>query len=119
MHQGNTYIFGEYRGKIDKLNYRLGVAMTRFSIIRAARTNLPSFNPSIVLHYAMSDNSYLRWKGNIYNASPSLGDLSDVEQAVDSFQIRRGNPNLKSYMCYHTELTYEWKKGIFYTNLWG
>ena len=25
-----------------------------------------SFNPSIVLHYAMSDNSYLRWKGNIY-----------------------------------------------------
>ncbi|MGG6497740.1 UNVERIFIED_CONTAM: TonB-dependent receptor, partial [Bacteroidetes bacterium 56_B9] len=65
------------------------------------------------------DNSYLRWKGNIYNASPSLGDLSDVEQAVDSFQIRRGNPHLKSYMCYHTELTYEWKKGIFYTNLWG
>ena len=30
MHQENTYIFGEYRGKIDKLNYRLGVAMTRF-----------------------------------------------------------------------------------------
>ena len=48
----------------------------------------------------MSDNSYLRWKGNIYNP---LGDLSDVEQAVDSFQIRRGKPHLKSYMCYHTE----------------
>ena len=122
MHQGNTYIFGEYRGKIDKLNYRLGVAMTRFYYNQSGKdksTESYSFNPSIVLHYAMSDNSYLRWKGNIYNASPSLGDLSDVEQAVDSFQIRRGNPNLKSYMCYHTELTYEWKKGIFYTNLWG
>ena len=22
-------------------------------------------------------------------------------------------------MCYRTELTYEWKKGIFYSNLWG
>lgn len=122
MHQGNTYIFGEYRGKIDKLNYRLGVAMTRFYYNQSGKdksTENYSFNPSIVLHYAMSDNSYLRWKGNIYNASPSLGDLSDVEQAVDSFQIRRGNPHLKSYMCYHTELTYEWKKGIFYTNLWG
>ena len=112
----------EYRGKIDKLNYRLGVAMTRFYYNQSGKdksTESYSFNPSIVLHYAMSDNSYLRWKGNIYNASPSLGDLSDVEQAVDSFQIRRGNPHLKSYMCYHTELTYEWKKGIFYTNLWG
>lgn len=116
MHQGNTYIFGEYRGKIDKLNYRLGVAMTRFYYNQSGKdksTKNYSFNPSIVLHYAMSDNSYLRWKGNIYNASPSLGDLSDVEQAVDSFQIRRGNPNLKSYMCYHTELTYEWKKASF------
>lgn len=90
--------------------------MTRFYYNQSGKdksTESYSFNPSIVLHYAMSDNSYLRWKGNIYNASPSLGDLSDVEQAVDSFQIRRGNPNLKSYMCYHTELTYEWKKASF------
>ena len=34
-------------------------------------------------------------------------------------QIRRGNPNLKAYLRYHTELTYEWQKGIFYSNLWG
>ena len=122
MHQGNTYLFGEYRGKINKLNYRLGIAATRFYYNQNGddqSTKNYSFNPSIVLHYAFSDNSYLRWKANIYNASPSLGDLSAVEQAVDSFQIRRGNPNLKSYMCYNTELTYEWKKGIFYTNLWG
>ena len=82
MHQENTYIFGEYRGKIDKLNYRLGVAMTRFYYNQSGKdksTENYSFNPSIVLHYAMSDNSYLRWRGNIYNASPSLGDLSDVE----------------------------------------
>lgn len=122
MNQGNSYLFSEYRGTINKLNYRLGLAMTRFYYSQSGKdqsTENYSFNPSLVLNYTISDNSFLRWKGNIYNASPSLGDLSAVEQAVDSFQIRRGNPNLKSYMCYFTELTYEWKKGIFYTNLWG
>ena len=61
MHQGNKYIFGEYRGKIDKLNYRRGVAMTRFYYNQSGKdksTESYSFNPSIVLHYAMSDNSY-------------------------------------------------------------
>ena len=122
MNQGNSYLFSEYRGTINKLNYRLGLAMTRFYYSQSGKeqsTENYSFNPSLVLNYTISDNSFLRWKGNIYNASPSLGDLSAVEQAVDSFQIRRGNPNLKSYMCYFTELTYEWKKGIFYTNLWA
>lgn len=71
----------------------------------------------IALHF--SENSYLRWKAEVFNATPSLSNLSAIEQTIDSFQIRRGNPNLKSYMCYRTELTYEWKKGIFYSNLWG
>lgn len=26
---------------------------------------------------------------------------------------------MKAYLRYHTELTYEWQKGIFYSNLWG
>lgn len=64
MHQENTYIFGEYRGKIDKLNYRLGVAMTRFYYNQSGKDKSTENynNLSIVLHYAMSDNSYLRWK---------------------------------------------------------
>ena len=78
-----------------------------------------SFNPRLVLHYTLPGNSFVRWKSDISNASPSLGDLSAVEQIVDSLQIRRGNPNLKAYLRYHTELTYEWQKGIFYSNLWG
>jgi hypothetical protein len=42
-----------------------------------------------------------------------------VEQVIDSLQIQRGNPGLAPYMRYRTELTYEWQKGIVYTNLWG
>ena len=122
MHQGDTYIYGEYKGKLNKLDYRLGMGVTRSYYKQSGDDELYenySFNPRIVLHYTLPGNSFIRWRANIGNASPSLGDLSAVEQIVDSLQIRRGNPDLKAYLCYHTELTYEWQKGIFYGNLWG
>ena len=122
MNQGNSYIFSEYRGKINKLDYRLGISLTRFYYNQSGNDDSSkkySVNPKATLHYTFSDNSYLRWKAEVFNATPSLSNLSAIEQTIDSFQIRRGNPNLKSYMCYRTELTYEWKKSIFYSNLWG
>lgn len=122
MRQGDTYVYGEYKGKVNKLDYRLGVGVSRFYYNQSGSDGSYenySFNPRVTLHYTFSDHAFLRWRANISNASPSLGDLSAVEQIVDSLQIRRGNPDLESYLCYHTELTFEWKKGIFYTNLWG
>ena len=121
MNQGDTYVYGEYRGKVKKMDYRLGVGVTRSYYKQSGDDSYEnySFNPRLVLHYALPGNSFVRWKSDISNASPSLGDLSAVEQIVDSLQIRRGNPNLKAYLRYHTELTYEWQKGIFYSNLWG
>ena len=35
MNQGNSYIFSEYRGKINKLDYRLGISLTRFYTTKA------------------------------------------------------------------------------------
>ncbi len=122
MRQGNTYMFGEYHGKANKLDYRFGLGLTRFYYSQSGKdghSQKYNVNPKIVLHYTFSDRSFLRWKAEGFNATPSLSDLSAIEQTVDSFQIRRGNPNLESYLCYRTELTYEWKKGIFYSNLYG
>lgn len=122
MNQTNTYLYGEYHKKINKLDYRLGLGVTRSYYNQRGDGHSSedySFNPRVTVRYAFSDNSFIRWKSEIYNVSPSLSNLSAIEQAVDSFQLRRGNPDLQPYLCYHTELTYEWKKGIFYTNLWG
>lgn len=121
MNQGDTYLYSEYRGKANHLDYRLGVGVTRSYYKQCGDDSYKnySFNPRVVLHYSLPGNSFIRWKADISNASPSLSNLSAVEQTVDSLQVRRGNPDLKAYLRYHTELTYEWQKGIFYTNLWG
>ncbi len=72
-----------------------------------------SFRPKISLQYNMTDRMFLRVGGSAGNASPSLSELSAIEQIVDTLQIRRGNPNLTPHMNYNTYLNYEYKKGIF------
>ena len=37
--------------------------------------------------------------------APSLAELSDVEQHIDIYQIRRGNPNLQAVRFFSNELS--------------
>ena len=74
-----------------------------------------TFNPRLTLKYTFNDRSYLRLRSSISNEMPSLGNLSAIDQVVDSLQIQRGNPNLEAYLHYSNTLDSEWSKGIFYT----
>ena len=67
----------------------------------------------------MPGQAFVRLRGYVGNSSPSLGNLSAIEQVIDSLQLQRGNPQLEAYMRYRLALTYEFQKGIFYTNLDG
>lgn len=54
MNQGNSYIFSEYRGKINKLDYRLGISLTRFYYNQSGNDDSSkkySVNPKATLHY--------------------------------------------------------------------
>jgi hypothetical protein len=121
MNQAETFLYGEFKGKVQKLDYTLGAGVTRSYFGAKGDEGYQDyrFNPRMVLHYALPGNSFLRLRADINNTSPSLSNLSAVEQTIDSLQIQRGNPNLKPFLTYRTELTYEKQKGIFYANLWG
>jgi len=121
MNQSESYVYGEFKGKVKKLDYTLGVGVTRSYFGQEGDEGYQNytFNPRVVLHYQLSGNSFVRLLGNISNSSPSLSNLSAIEQIVDSLQIQRGNPYLKPFLRYRTELTYELQKGMFYGNLWG
>ena len=56
---------------------------------------------------------YFRVNGSVNNVSPSLSELSAIEQYIDTLQIRRGNPYLKPYKSYDMQANYLYKKGIF------
>lgn len=114
MEQSETYVYAEFQGKINKFNYSLGIGGTRswFSQEGEGYQNY-TFRPSLRLAYNFNDHSFLRYRGNIYSNAPSLGDLNNVEQLIDSLQIRRGNPNLKPELNFSNSLAYDYHKGLF------
>ncbi|MDR1200907.1 MAG: TonB-dependent receptor, partial [Tannerellaceae bacterium] len=122
MGQAETFLYSEFKGKVEKLDYTIGVGATRSYLAQEGGGKgyqYYTFNPRLVVQYTLPGRSSVRLKADISNASPSLSNLSDVEQTIDSLQIQRGNPDLTPYLRYRSELTYEIQKGLFYANLWG
>lgn len=119
MKQSDTYLYSEFQGKWKKLNYTLGVGVTRSWLKQEGTEGYQTytFRPRFSLRYAFSDNLYARLNGSLVNIPPALSELSAVEQLIDSMQIRRGNPNLNPYNRYQTDLYLEYKKGKFTAGL--
>jgi hypothetical protein len=113
LNQANTYLFSEFSSKISKLNFSLGVGLNRsyFSEKNNGFTYY-NFRPSVSLKYAIDNNSSLTNRFRVLTNNPGLSQLSNVEIAVDSMQITRGNPNLKSYYYYTNALAYSFNKKI-------
>ena len=122
MTQAETYLYGEFKGQCRKFDYTLGAGLSRYWFHQDGTSEAYqyyTFRPKFTLQYNLPSQSYVRLNAYIGNSSPSLSNLSAVEQIIDSLQIQRGNPNLKPYMNYGVGLTYEIQKGIFYGNAWG
>jgi hypothetical protein len=122
MNQGETFLYTELKGRVKKLAYTAGAGVTRSYFEQEGVGDnyvYYTFRPRVILQYSLPANSSLRLRAEINNVTPSLSNLSAVDQTIDSLQIQRGNPNLKPALHYRTELTYEIQKGIFYGNILG
>lgn len=118
MNQSDTYVYGEFQGKLNKLNYSLGVGGNRSWFKQGADGYQNyTFRPTLGMTYNFSNNLFIRYRGRVYSAAPSLADLGNIEQSIDSLQIRRGNSNLKPSTNYVNSLTFDIRKGIFGANL--
>lgn len=121
MKEANTYAYLQFSGGVKKLNYVVGVGLYR-TWLRQLDVNSYenyTFRPTLTLTYAPVDKFYVSLGGLIENYSPSLGDLSMVEQYIDSLQIRRGNPNLTPYKSYRLNLNTEFRFGKNSLSFWG
>lgn len=122
MTQAETYAYGEFKGKVRRWDYTLGLGASRYWFHQEGEGDAYQYyhvRPKLTLQYNLPGQSFIRLNASANNSSPSLSNLNAVDQMVDSLQIERGNPNLKPYMNYGLALTYEWQKGIVYTNIWG
>lgn len=115
MDQSNSYLYAEYSGKANKLSYMGGIGISRAWIKQEDQKSHTDyiFRPKFTLQYNFRPELFIRLKGEIYNTTPSLSQLSNIEQYRDTFLITKGNPNLESNVNYKTGVTLSWNKRLF------
>lgn len=120
MRQSETYAYGEYQLKKGKFSYMVNLTGVRFYYSQAGQKQEKyTLQPSARITYNPNDDLYFRYRFGIWNDTPSLSDLNNVTQAIDSIQIRRGNPNLRSSRSYNHTFTSGYNKGIFGVELYS
>ena len=105
MNTAETSVFAEYQSKVKKLNYTLGMGAMRTSYEQGrASQEKYFFRPTLNLSYQMG-KVFWRYNASLSGNAPSLSALSDVVQNMDAYQVRRGNPDLKSSTYFTNRLS--------------
>ena len=100
-----TYGYVEWMGGFKQLNYSLAARGVSDRIIqRGAKTQSKYSWITWRLGYRFNKKLQLRYLGETYVSIPSLSTLNNVEQAINAYQIRRGNSNLKNTTAYTNTL---------------
>lgn len=120
MNQAETYVFAEFQSSVKRLNYRIGIGgMRTYYEQGGASQEKYIFRPTLTLSYNFSDKVFLRYSAEMSGYAPSLADLSDVSQAMDLYQVRRGNPALHSVTYYTQSLMASWRSRYVNVELFG
>lgn len=120
MNTAETHGYAEYQLNKGKFNYVFGLGGVR--IYHSQKENHIEkyiFRPSLTISYHIQENLYLRYNSYISGYSPSLSDLNNISQAIDSYQIRKGNPNLKTVTYNSNDITVSWQKNKVALELFG
>lgn len=120
MNTAESYLFAEYNQKINRITYTLGIGgMRTWHEQGVLSQEKYIFKPTLTLSYNAPKNFYFRYNTYISGYSPSLSDLSNVTQEIDNYQVRRGNPSLRSVSFVSNSLTASWKCKYVSIELFG
>ncbi|MDL2277213.1 carboxypeptidase-like regulatory domain-containing protein [Parabacteroides sp. OttesenSCG-928-G07] len=114
MRQAESFIYAEYQGRIGKWGYMAN--MTGARLYYSQKDNhIEKFTlqPSARITFEPNRNLYFRYRINLRTNAPSLAAINDIEQAIDSWQIRRGNPNLSAFQTLSQSFATTFNKGFF------
>ena len=120
MTTAETYAFAEMRHRVDKFSYVVGIGVMHTLIDQAGQKQSNWIaRPQLTMSYDFGKGWFWKYKGYVSGYQPSLSQLSDITQQIDKYQMRRGNPNLKSVMYISNEMELSWQSKHVNLNLWA
>ena len=120
MTTGETYAFAEMRHRVDKFSYVVGIGAMHTLIEQGGQKQSTWIaRPQLTMSYDFGKGWFWKYKGYVSGYQPSLSQLSDISQQIDKYQMRRGNPNLKSVMYVSNEMELSWQSKHVNINIWA
>lgn len=120
MTTGETYAFAEMRHRVDKFSYVVGIGAMHTLIEQGGQKQSTWIaRPQLTMSCDFGKGWFLKYKGYVSGYQPSLSQLSDITQQIDKYQMRRGNPNLKSVMYVSNEMELSWQSKHVNINIWA
>ena len=120
MTTGETYAFAEMRHRVDKFSYVVGIGAIHTLIEQGGQKQSTWIaRPQLTMSYDFGKGWFWKYKGYVSGYQPSLSQLSDITQQIDKYQMRRGNPNLKSVMYVSNEMELSWQSKHVNINIWA
>lgn len=115
-----SYLFADYNFRKSGFSLNAGVS-GKYTYYKQGEKDYKRFNPQprLLAQYRFKNNMSLRYRFNMEVTSPSLSDLNDVEQEMDQWQIKRGNPFLSNSKGYSQSLMYSYNNKYFDIELIG
>lgn len=114
MHQMNSSAFFDLQGKVKSFGYLFSLSGMRSYFKEGDKGHTHYlFTPSVRINFVPHKDGWMQYSFNSGSTIPSLGSLTNVEQQVDSIQVQRGNPYLKTYRTYTNSLMYTYNKPKF------
>lgn len=106
MKQAQMSVFCEYGRRWDRFGMRGGITalMMQYSQDKASYRHF-SVQPSVHLSFDPSAGLMMRYDAEMRTMAPSLSEMSDVVQYVQTGMIRQGNPDLRHYSIVDQSLT--------------
>lgn len=110
-----TRFYAEWFGRVkSKITYSIGLGGAYSQMKqRPHQVKKWLFTPTLRLGYQPNSRTEIRYQGRMMEQAPALGDMNDVEQAIDTLQIRKGNPGLLPFASYVNSLTLSSSAGAF------
>lgn len=108
MVEAESYMYAQFVGAWKKLVYNVGLGVSRnyLSQENADTYDRWYFRPQATLTYNINNMLSARYRYTLRNMNPSLSELSDVEQWIDSLQVRKGNPGLSPYLFHNNTVEF-------------
>ena len=106
------YMYAEHSGHLGRLMYRVGAGATQ---VTQDNTNAHDshwlFTPKLILSTNLSKTMNLQWVTSSESKTPPISQLSNNASLVIPGVLSSGNPYLKSYNTYKSELIYKCNLG--------